>query len=414
MLVFTLSGSTEAVESHRWTSPGGQGSVTLDAAVARDLARQALDGSRSLPKRGMEVGGILLGRIDHGSPVHIEVTGFEPVPCEHKLGPSFVLSESDRERLEGMLAQIRASGAQIAGYYRSFTGSREPVLEESDEELVRRYFSSGSQALLLIKPLPGDQCVADLVLRQAPEMRSPLPLEGFVERKHPVPQVFKRRAARPQEDSPEEVVKSHSRSTLWLSVALCIAIGWASAATYEWLRISREWQEVIGARPTATSQSSVEPAKPPAAVATAQTETPSTPVKQAESSASVATPPAVAQTAVAPPAPATAIPEPPPPDPPKRAVRIVAEPKVVSEIQPTVPAGIRARIKDTIVIPVLVEINSSGRVVKAVPQRRGDGLYQYLAARAVAAAKEWRFSSARGSDGSAMPATKTLYFTFRS
>lgn len=403
MLVFSAKGLGDPVESHSWSSPDGQASVTLDPTLTRELARHALEGFRTLPKRGMEVGGILIGHVDPVSPARISVSAFEPIPCEHKLGPSFVLSESDYAGLEQIQAEIRRNGGQIVGYYRSYTGNREPVLEESDEELVRRCFNRDHQVVLLIKPLPGDQCAVDVVFRGAPPARSPLPLQSVAERQHSVPEVFKRRALVEEEEVPP-VPQSSSKSTVWLSIALCIAVGWASAATYEWLKISREWQALNDTRtanvPSAERQiPQPDPiTKPaPAAVEPPKIETPSTPVKQAD-------PPPLSPPSV----------EPLPPPKEQEPVRIVAEPKVLSEIQPTVPAGIRARIQNTIVIPVLLNINASGRVVKAVPQGRGDGIYQYLAARAVAAAKEWRFSPARGSDGSAMPATKTVYFTFRS
>jgi hypothetical protein len=130
--------------------------------------------------------------------------------------------------------------------------------------------------------------------------------------------------------------------------------------------------------------------RPLAVASTERTTIPSEPVVQPATEA----PPAVKRVSAVPP-------------------RVTASPRAVSEVQPTVPDGIRSRIQRPIVVPVTVEISASGRVVNAVPQGDGDGLYRYLAGRAVSAAKAWRFSPARASNGEAVPTRHTLYFTFR-
>jgi hypothetical protein len=261
---------------------------------------------------------------------------------------------------------------------------------------------------------------------------------------------------------------------MWLSIALCFAIGWGGAATYQWWRLSHEprpvnlglevepvqgilevkWngslpgvrsasvgelsitdgsteriislnrEAVVRGRysyspsssnlsfrltmhnPGGTATESMKvltDSRPLIAASNPKMESATEPVLQKASE------PAVQKASEPPQAPAA---DPPPPSPPVPG-RVTASPRVVSEVQPTIPEGIRSRIRSTIVVPVTLHINASGRVVNAVPQGGGDGLYRYLAGRAVTAAKSWRFTPARASDGQAVPAQHTVYFTFR-
>ena len=87
-------------------------------------------------------------------------------------------------------------------------------------------------------------------------------------------------------------------------------------------------------------------------------------------------------------------------------------PEPLREIHPDVPAGIRARIRDRVVVPVEVKVTAAGRVVSAQARGSGDGIYQYLADRAAQAARQWRFSPARSKNGKPVPASRTVYFVF--
>jgi TonB family protein len=65
------------------------------------------------------------------------------------------------------------------------------------------------------------------------------------------------------------------------------------------------------------------------------------------------------------------------------------------------------------VVPVMVNVDQSGRVTRAWSKVTGHGLQRYLADAAVQAARKWSFAPARSQDGSAVAATKTLSFEFR-
>jgi proteasome lid subunit RPN8/RPN11 len=82
------------------------------------------------------------------------------------------------------------------------------------------------------------------------------------------------------------------------------------------------------------------------------------------------------------------------------------------KVPPTVPASIRPRIKDPIPIDVWVQVDVHGRVADAVPAtKQHPGLEAYLATRAVAAAKQWRFDPAR-EDGKPVLGRERIHFLF--
>ena len=77
-----------------------------------------------------------------------------------------------------------------------------------------------------------------------------------------------------------------------------------------------------------------------------------------------------------------------------------------------IAAGIRPRIKGTIPIDVRVQIDARGRVVSATPvTKQHSGLNEYLASRAVQAARLWRFEPAR-ENGKAVAGTQIIHFVF--
>ena len=88
------------------------------------------------------------------------------------------------------------------------------------------------------------------------------------------------------------------------------------------------------------------------------------------------------------------------------------QPKAIYKAPPVVAAGIRSRIRNTIAIDIRVHIDPHGRVVSAAPvTKQHSGLNQYLAGRAVQAARLWRFEPAR-ENGKAVAGTSTLHFVF--
>jgi hypothetical protein len=100
-----------------------------------------------------------------------------------------------------------------------------------------------------------------------------------------------------------------------------------------------------------------------------------------------------------------------PPVPAKTDNRFTAA-TAIRRVPPVVPASIRPRIHGSIPLDVRVKIDAHGRVVSAVPvSKPHSGVESFLAARAVYAAKQWRFEPAR-EDGKAVPGTEIIHFVF--
>jgi hypothetical protein len=141
----------------------------MDAGLIQKLRSYVLEGFHILPKRGAEMGGILLGRVLSESPLSIEITGFEPVPCEYRYGPSYILSDADRIKLELVLANSpalplpgdsqSARSPVVVGCFRSCTG-RELALDAADQQLMRKYFPDPRHLILSIRPVSIFECEA--------------------------------------------------------------------------------------------------------------------------------------------------------------------------------------------------------------------------------------------------------------
>jgi hypothetical protein len=119
-----------------------------------------------VPKRGAEVGGVLIGTIQSGI---IRIEDFEPVPCSYARGPSYLLTDPERTKFEEV-CQRRA--AEAIGYYRSNT--REVLgLQAEDLQLVDGRF----QLALLVKPFATKPSVAGFFLRKNGVFPNTTPLE---------------------------------------------------------------------------------------------------------------------------------------------------------------------------------------------------------------------------------------------
>ena len=136
-----------------WLLPGSGAVFTMPASVVTQLKDKVTAGLLLLPKRGAEVGGILLGRVVERNPLVVDITGFEPVSCEYRFGPTFVLSETDLAGLRPILARLTAHREDsVVGFYRSCTG-RQQSLENADLELLQNYFPGPDAIVLSIKPI---------------------------------------------------------------------------------------------------------------------------------------------------------------------------------------------------------------------------------------------------------------------
>ncbi|MDX1980739.1 MAG: hypothetical protein SFV51_10755 [Bryobacteraceae bacterium] len=155
---------------YRWEVPGKKVSVHLDFSVVDRLLVEVMRGFGAIPRRGAEVGGILVGSAevtDHQIVVHI--TDIEPVNCEHRRGPSYLLSEGDSARFAAAYEKHRFSPVKSAyaiGMYRSHT--REGMaLAAEDLALFDQYVPEASAVFLLIKPYATRVSTAGFFIRES-------------------------------------------------------------------------------------------------------------------------------------------------------------------------------------------------------------------------------------------------------
>ena len=148
-----------------WNIPQCPFRIEYSARVLDDIRLAVVDAFFSVPRGGMEIGGILLGDWDGG---RVAITAFEPLDCEHALGPTFTLSVRDQMRMAELTAAARRNlpNRQPVGWYHSHTRS-EIFLSESDQALHSRFFPEPWQVALVLRPHAFDPTRAGFFFRAA-------------------------------------------------------------------------------------------------------------------------------------------------------------------------------------------------------------------------------------------------------
>ncbi len=142
-----------------WEAPGAPSAVRIHLDVVDAISTDAIDGFNALRRRGVEVGGILLGRREAGL---ISIERNERVSCEYRFGPSYILSDGDQRGFEAARARLAEDPSlAIVGYYRSHT-RRNLQLEQSDLEAIERWFNGPEFVFLVVKPLDVVHLVAEI------------------------------------------------------------------------------------------------------------------------------------------------------------------------------------------------------------------------------------------------------------
>jgi hypothetical protein len=467
---------------YRWDAPDGSCSVTLGFHLIDELRRQAIEAYLSLPKRGVEIGGLLFGAVRQGGSAAFHLDACEDLPCEYRFGPSYKLSESDYVLVSERMAQHQCDGSQpIIGLYRSYTG-RDAALNQTDLELMRSVLPHPPRISLLLQPLSAEKCMARFQLGgndetaacrlyepflldagqlavEAPAEPEPAhatvgpaePLEEPpVETPKPTP-VLPAPHARRRQSEEEEPARAPRGSQIWLPVLLSVLAAVAGAAAYGSWTLQRQprWAPMgldvtASARELMLSWDSTAPAIEHASRGvmsvtdgSAQKQFPLTAAQLRGGKLSY-TP---ASTTVlfrvlvydadnrafgdslrvadlhlteetSSPTPVAAHPALPPPTMAPDEAPPGATPAVPRrEVQPYIPAGIRARVRVRTVVPVQVHIDASGRVTDAAAKGVGDGLDRYLADQSVTAARRWSFMPAQ-SNGRAIASVRIVDFVF--
>ena len=446
----------------RWDSPDAKQRVILGPSLVHYLRQAAIEAFLAIPRRGVEIGGLLLGQVrQETNSTVFEIAAVEDVPCEHRFGPSYVLDDPDRSHLAELLArQQRSAGPPVIGLYRSYTG-REARLDDHDQELIHAFFPQAHLACLLLQPLSMQKCAAGFRFWRNGELLSepacaPFPFEaGHMKQEMPVMEAevpetratvipvieaepeppirvrpAYRRVERRYEPEDEEVTRNQRPRGILLPLVCGILLGIGAVAGYQIWKVSRGPQFAQVHLDAKLSAREWLLAWDPAATAVAHATRGVLSVTDGSDLQNFALTPAdlrggrygytpahpdvlfqlrlydqespVAEDSLR--VVGVSVPAPVKPKPAPVSSSI---PSVLREVDPVVSPGMRARIDEPMLVNVMVTIDRSGRVIRAWPKTRSHGLERYLSDAAVKAAHQWLFAPS----GSAM--TVTIPFEFR-
>ena len=227
--------------------------LTIRRAVMEGIHREVSETFAAAPHRCAETGGVLLGRHEDGRSI---VEDFEPVPSEHRFGPSYRLSDSDLALLQETLAWFRKGsqpGLTVLGFYRSNT-LPDFELSPEDREFLHSNFSAAEDLVMLVKPGLMGASDTDFWIRRYGKPAelsagsTPPPLMSW-----PLP--------RPHLSTDESESKSGVRSRRWwIWFAVAIAFGLLAGALS-----GLRWRADGGVRPVAAAVAA-SPAVPPSPV----------------------------------------------------------------------------------------------------------------------------------------------------
>jgi hypothetical protein len=162
-----------------WELPEKPVVVHLNLALIDRLSAEVMRGFGAVPKRGAEVGGLLLGTVEQGTPAVVRVEDFEAVACDYKRGPSYLFTADDGAAFDDACVRWLPDSARAiyaVGFFRSHT--REGMsLGPEDIEMMEHFFPAPSHIALLVKPFATKVSVASFFFRDAGLFPSAPPLE---------------------------------------------------------------------------------------------------------------------------------------------------------------------------------------------------------------------------------------------
>jgi hypothetical protein len=145
------AGGSAAGSAFVYDPPGRSVSISIEFDVIDRLNFEIMKGYGAVPKRGAEVGGILLGTAEQGDRLVFRIEDFVIVPCEHLRGPSFILSDNDLagfHKAIGQWAPAPDKRIHAVGFFRSNTRN-ELKLGAEDRKLIEPHFPAPALCLLV-------------------------------------------------------------------------------------------------------------------------------------------------------------------------------------------------------------------------------------------------------------------------
>jgi TonB family protein len=138
-----LSTENEAVHCADHTS-------IFTGGVGERIREEAFNGLKSLPRRGVEIGGFLTSTEKiHNAGAHVD--GVEFVESEHRFGPAYRLSPSDIRALkEKVRLSLASGGKSLVGFFRTCTRD-EFAVDLNDIEAIQEAMPS-TRYIVLVRP----------------------------------------------------------------------------------------------------------------------------------------------------------------------------------------------------------------------------------------------------------------------
>jgi len=155
-----------------WQAPGQPVVIHLSINVVDRMSTDILRGFGAVPKRGAEVGGLLIGTTQPGNVNTVRIEDFEAIPCTYSRGPSYLLTEAERAIFNEV---CRRRSAEIVGYYRSHTRDG-LALQPEDIQLLTQSLPSARIALL-VKPFATKPSMGGFFVRENGAFPAATPLE---------------------------------------------------------------------------------------------------------------------------------------------------------------------------------------------------------------------------------------------
>lgn len=147
------TGRPDSPQYCRWEPTGKPVVIDLSLDAADRMAADAIAGLTRIPRRGVEVGGILLGSaVRKNGTLIVVVEDFLAVPCDYAFGPSYILTPENRNAFRAACKQRNgADSPRPIGYYRTETHDA-PRLRPEDLAILSDCFPSPDGIALVIRP----------------------------------------------------------------------------------------------------------------------------------------------------------------------------------------------------------------------------------------------------------------------
>lgn len=196
------------------------------------LRQKAVEAFHLLPHGGLEIGGLLFGRVypNARTPLRIEIVAEREIACAHQSGPAFILTDAECSEIQAQLERTRIdpeiAALSVLGFWVSH-GRGDVALSPADLNLYR-CFPNPWQFALVLKPQIGRPTRAAFMYRSGLEIAPHDPQYDFFADPHlsgaPVPPLTPSApepAAAPHE--PEFRVPAHpGRDPKTIAVSLAV------------------------------------------------------------------------------------------------------------------------------------------------------------------------------------------------